>query len=175
MKKARIETALPLVVVALISAACGGALPSAPEPVSEVVCAVQSLSCFHYRGMLVAAGQTVEVEGWSQDLPTPGFENRWRYLVSAPAGARLAGFQTLTKSWLGGAAVVWPSGRGGMFNEALTAPGGAIYWRLEMLPTDDAVAAQFAALAGAQEYRAQRFQAVSTDGGGAEILITEPE
>lgn len=162
-------------VLVLTLAGCGLA-PGAPSASElEPVCAVQSLSCYHFAGTLRVGSASMEVEGWSQDLPTPGFENRWHYILSAPAAAMLAPYGRMTSAWHGGAAVVWPGGGGGMYQEALTGPGGVRLWYLGMRPTDPGVAQAFAALAGAQEYRAQAFRAEARADGGAEILIEEPK
>jgi hypothetical protein len=170
MKSTRIGSILALVVVVAGSAACGGGITTATEAIAPI-CAVESLSCFRFKGALTVSGRTMEVEGWSQDMPLPGYANRWRYVVADPSG-ELARYGNPTRTWLGGAAVVWPGGVGGMFQEALASEGGRLFWRLDMRPTDPAVAAQFAALAGAQEYRAQIFE-VRAKGGESEILITE--
>jgi len=166
-----------LATVTAALAGCGGMLPgspSAPEARTPS-CAVQSMGCFHFTGSLWADGRATEVEGWSEDMPTPGYANRWRYVVGPPAAQALAAYQGPVTGWVGGGAVIWRFGSGGMYMEALAGSGGERYWRLDMRPTDGEVAAAFAALAGAEEYRAQTFEVLEVGEGAAEILITEPE
>lgn len=171
MTKLRRALLIPLLLMA--TQACA-ALPTTPDPTPiEPVCSTQALNCYHFEGRLQVGGAWAEVEGWSQDMPAPGYANRWRYVISAPTVRALDAYSRPTPARVGGAAVVWPGGGGGMYQEAL-APSGAVHWRLEMYPTEPGVADAFRALAGAHEYRHQAFEVRPIGNGSVELLITEP-
>jgi hypothetical protein len=163
-KLARMGTAA---LVAVLSLACGHAdRLLAPTALTEL-CPVQSLACFDAKTTLSIDGQSVETRVTSEDLPLPGWLNRWHYRFGPEADPLLA---PLVDQWrttpICGAAIVWPSGQGGMWQHAHGA------WRLDMRPTDPNVAAQFAALAGANECRTQPWTVLRVD-GRLEILIAE--
>jgi hypothetical protein len=156
-----------LMLLAVVLSACGRselAAPSTPEP-----CQVQSMACFHSSATLyVGAALPIRTEVWSQDMPTPGFENRWHYLLPQETARVLAPYLSVwTEASIDGKAVRWPDGTGGQTMEAFG------HWRLEMRPTDAHVAAQSGALAGAREARMQHFT-VRRVGEWVEILIEEP-
>jgi hypothetical protein len=139
----------------------------------SVICDPQRLACFDANMELVRpTGVAVSVVGTSQDLPTPGYANRWHYVLSSNAALVLAPYVgQVTETEICGAAVVYPpqgsKAQGGMW---MAAEG---YWRLDMHPTNDAVAARFAELAGANECRHQRFTVQVLATGEYEILIEE--
>jgi hypothetical protein len=174
---------IAVIILASVSAvACGrgtdlvGPDTRGPELalVDDAVCPAQVLSCFHASMVLTAGGQSITVLGWSQDLPLPGYSNHWHYLLPASAAPLLNAFINVpTEASVGGAAVIWPDGRGGMFMEARATNANLPHWRLDMHPTDDGVAAQFANLAGSAEYRTQIFTVTKLNGGQVEILIEE--
>lgn len=168
-----------LMMVALLASACGKTSPTGPELAkrSEEFCPTQTMACFRFTGILTTAQkQPVKVDGWSEDLPAPGYRNRWRYILSAPTGPMLARYQEPTQGVTRTTAVVFArNGRGGMVAEVRSTNGLELYWLLSMEPADDHVADQFAALAGSTETTAQNFRVRWRPDGGAEILIYELE
>ena len=157
----RMGLAVLLAVLAL-----GCALPTDPTK-SPPLCRAQSMACFDARTTVSLNGRSVETTVTSEDLPEPGFANRWHYRLGPEAEemmAPLLGRRHETP--ICGAAIVWPTGRGGMWQEA---KGG---WRLDMHPTDQGVAAQFARVAGVNECRTQGWTVLRIE-GGLEILIEE--
>lgn len=173
-------------LAALALAACGPGAPGhlfEPMPSSGVErfahacsappCPRETLACFHFEGTLLTEGRSIELDGWSEDTPRDGFKNNWHYILSSPAAGELMVFLEPSLGWVGSAAVIWPSGRGGVFGEAFVTEDGQRLWRLEMRPTDPVIAGKFAELAGSMEYRTQIFQSRLSNDGAAEILISE--
>lgn len=171
---------LAMLALTAVSVACGQAIPTGPE-VAKVehgeICPTQTMGCFDFTGELTTERVTpVKVEGVSQDLPTPGYRNRWRYVLSAPAGDLLAKFQDPTPGNTHTIAVIFAStGRGGMVAEVWSLDGKTLYWHLSLRPTSDVIASKFAELVGSEETTPQTFQVKLLEDGGAEIVISEPE
>lgn len=172
MRKMLLMLALSLTV------ACGKLSPTGPELAKsdDGLCPVETMACFRFDGTLTTATVTpIKVEGWSQDLPRPGYRNHWRYVLSAPAGEVLKAYQRPTAGITHTVAVIGPNGRGGMWAEVFSPDGTELLWLLTMAPTDDVVAQKFAEVVGAEEFTPQTFQVTVLSDGGAEILISEPE
>jgi len=155
---------------ASLTSACGSDATFGASRVVQAPCPVESMACFHFTGSLSAGGSSLPIEGWSEDLPTPGYANRWHYLVSPEAAQLLAPYLAVnaTVSTTDSAAVVWPTGLGGQYWEAVS------HFRLEMHPTDQAVAQRCAEFAGLREVRTQPWR-VNASNGWVEILIEEPQ
>lgn len=152
--------------LAALSSACG-ALPLAPTPAPKALCRAQSLSCFDSRATVSLGSQRVETSVISEDLPEPGFANRWHYRLGPEADAMLAPLLNRRhETPICGGAVVWPGGQGGMWQHATGS------WRLDMRPTDPGVAKRFALIAGVNECRTQGWTVLRID-GHLEILIEE--
>jgi hypothetical protein len=164
-----IFVAIWLVGVVLVLAGCGTG-PTATEVAARTTpCPVESLACFHSDAVLRVGPLAIQTEAWSEDMPTPGFANRWHYLLPLETYSALERYMDRTTDEVETEAVAvrWPGGQGGQTMEAFG------HWRLEMRATDPAVSAKCAALAGAQERRKQRFT-VRRDGPWVELLIEEP-
>lgn len=146
----------------------------------DSVCAVETMACYHFLGTIeLGDGTILPVKGASQDMPLPGYVNRWRYVITGqPAGqlsAALAPFLVATEASVGVTAIRLSDGSGGAIAEALHPEVDTLrYWRLEMRPTNHVIAHKFAEVAGSSEYRAQVFQAlIPGNGGEVSVLITE--
>lgn len=161
-----------LAIAAILTLAGCGMSPTDPTPTSPVadLCPNQGMECYHFAGKLTVGGSMVLVDGWNQDMPRTGYANNWRYVLSPEAAGPLVAFKGGREGWVGVSAEVGPDGRGWTFAEAYDRPGGTLLWRLEMHPTRDDIAAKFALVSGASEYRAQHFESV-----GSEIRISEPQ
>lgn len=166
--KRSIRAAMAVSALLVSVSAMGQSMPT--------LCENQTPACFHFTGVLtVERNYPITVEGWSQDNPGAGFINRYHLLLSANAYAPLSIFDGPSKEWIGGAAVIWPDGwHGGMYTEALSGQCGASRWRLDIAPTNPAVAAAFYGWAGLNEHRWQFFQVTQLVGDLALITITEP-
>jgi hypothetical protein len=159
----------PAFIAALFLAGCATS-PTATEIVYRTApCPVESLACFHSDAVLRVGPLAIQTEAWSEDLPTPGFANRWHYLMPLETYSALQRYMDLTTDEVETEAIAvrWPGGQGGQTMEAFG------HWRLEMRATDAAVSAKCAALSGSQERRKQRFT-VRRDGPWVELLIEEP-
>lgn len=152
-----------VIPLALLAHSCN--LPFSPEIGKSVICPVQSLACFDSQADIAIGNNPHSSYVTSQDLPTPGYANRWRYVIETPHPILVP--QTHYGVNVCGEAVIWPNGLGGMYMQAET------HWRIDMYPTDPAIAARFADIAGSHECRVQNF-IVSEYSEGIEIMIEEP-
>lgn len=175
-----------IALLALAGAACGGRdsitgpeLPdtstSAPSIARSSITPAcvgetgQTPACFEADGTVTVGNAQAQAIIWNEDQPLLGYLNHWHYLIAPGAAAQLLSRYEGTK-WhgdVGGGALIYPGGRGGMtlYTNA---------WRLDLRPTDDAIAAQFAAWAPASETRSQSWTVNMLPDGSAEIRIEEP-
>lgn len=137
---------------------------------TNLFCIPESPACFTSKARIFVSDIQYDSITLSQDLPTPGFANRWHYIFDYNPEIEPLIALGRVNAEICGAAIIWqPENRGGMYQE------GNGYWRIEMLPLDDAVAAQFALWDGLSECRNQEFIVSRIGAKAVEILIEELE
>jgi hypothetical protein len=152
---AAIRTALSALTLALLPAFAQAGQPA------------ESLNRFHAGAMISVGGVPVAASGaLSEDLPTEGYVNRWRYVLGPPLA------KALRHHFLRGPVY-------GQVRVAATADGTMVHeavglFSLELTPTDPGVAQQIAAAAPGEETLWQTMTLRPLHGGYAELLTEEP-
>lgn len=167
----------------VLKTACGAVAPSAPTSeapsalghaaaLSVPFCLEEGLECFTAKAHVGTESHQATATVVSQDLPLPGYENRWRYVISAetrPVFDHLLGKEVESEVCVEAVVTSEDPREGAMIAEVYE------YWTLKLQPVNQGVRVQLGKIAPAVECRDQRFVFTLLPGGEYELLITEPK
>jgi hypothetical protein len=149
------------VVITLALTLVGTASSTAAQP-------EESLSCFHGCVTLsLPNGAVAAAPVLSEDLPTPGYRNRWRYVVGPRVAQVLRGTVFINGPLYAQVRVAATPG-GSMVHEALG------LFRLELAPAEPKLAAALRTHAPGEETIWQTMTLTPLPEGYAELITEEP-